>query len=176
MLADVEFLILPYASAEGRSLLHVLISEFGKPDWTHFRAAVAFAKASGSYVELFDAMRGFAQRGSRIDLTFGADKFSGDGSGSEYVAVQEVLARLGSEPTVHVYLYHENGRTFHPKIYLFSNDDRALVIVGSSNWTSGGFHNNIEANVILRLDLRTPAHRKCFDDIRNCCDNYWVEK
>ncbi|MFN0022255.1 MAG: phospholipase D-like domain-containing protein [Pirellulaceae bacterium] len=177
MLADIELLISPYAS-EKRSLLHVLISELRKPDWDHFQAAVAFAKSSGNKLELFDSMKEFAQRGGRIDLTFGADRFSGDGSGSEYLAVQEVLARLGEERSVNVFLYHECGRTFHPKIYLFSNeaDNRALVIVGSSNWTNGGFHNNVEANVVLRLNLRTSAHRRCFDEIRTCFQKYWVEK
>lgn len=158
MLAEIEFLIFPYAS-EKRSLLHVLISEFGKPDWQHFQAAVAFAKSSGNKAELFDAMKGFSRRGGRIDLTFGADRFSGDGSGSEYVALQDVLVALGEEASVNVYLYHEPGRTFHPKLYLFSDEaeHRALVIVGSSNWTGGGFHNNVEANILLRLNLQNPC-------------------
>lgn len=174
MSAEIEFLALPFAAAENRSLVHVLSAEFRKRDWSHFRAAIAFARFSGSYVELFDAMQQFAQRGGRIDLTFGADKFSGDGSGSEYAAVQEVLARLGAESSVNVYLYHEIGRTFHPKIYVFNSDDRALVIVGSSNWSDGGFCNNVEANLVARLDLRNAANRKCFADIRNCFDQHWA--
>jgi HKD family nuclease len=57
-----------------------------------------------------------------------------------------------------MFLYHDKkrSRTFHPKIYLFSNvpNNNALLIIGSSNWSAGGFHDNIEANVIIELDLK----------------------
>jgi hypothetical protein len=39
------------------------------------------------------------------------------------------------------------GATFHPKIYLFQNEDSYCCIIGSSNFTGGGFGNNVELNV-----------------------------
>lgn len=177
MFADIELLILPYCAADKRSVLHILIDELGNPDWSRFQAAVAFAKATGNFPDLLGAMRGFAQRGGGIELTFGADGFSGETRGSDYQAIDEVLAAIGDEPTVRVHLYHELGRTFHPKVYLFSNVEqgKAVLIVGSSNWSGGGLHDNIEANVLIRLDLATSEHRKVFDDIQFCFATYWTE-
>lgn len=42
---------------------------------------------------------------------------------------------------------------FHPKIYLARNKEKATLIVGSANFTTGGLVKNIEASVITNLDL-----------------------
>jgi hypothetical protein len=44
------------------------------------------------------------------------------------------------------------GHTFHPKIYLFERKTRADVLIGSSNWTEGGFYNNYESSVHVMYD------------------------
>jgi len=46
--------------------------------------------------------------------------------------------------------------TYHPKIYLFQADDRFEGIVGSSNFTRGGFGANVESNLYLVGDLSEP--------------------
>jgi PLD-like domain len=38
---------------------------------------------------------------------------------------------------------------FHPKVYLFSSQERIAVFVGSSNLTYSGFYSNVELNVLL---------------------------
>ena len=60
-MGDIEIILLPYAVADGNSLLHRLIAELGKPDWTALRCAVAFAKQSGNYDQLLQALVGFAR-------------------------------------------------------------------------------------------------------------------
>lgn len=177
MEAEVDFVILPYASAEGKSLLHLLIEELNGSSWTHFRAGVAFAKAGGNYEELFAAMSGFVARGGSIDLTFGADTFSNESRGSDYLAIEELVAHFDCEERVRISLYHEKGRTFHPKVYMFVNEaqKKALVFVGSSNWSSGGFCQNIEANVALKLDLTKKDHLDCYTKLKQCFDQYWSE-
>jgi HKD family nuclease len=178
MQADIELLIQPYSVPGGRSILQALIEELTKGNWKVFRAAVAFAKTSGNYEDLLRAMLGFAKGGGKIDLTFGADTFSGEADGSDYEAIRELLATLGNEPTVRIFLYHEKGRTFHPKVYLLANQDekRALIVVGSSNWSTGGLWKNVEANVILRLDLSKKEHMACLEQVQQCFDNYWMEQ
>lgn len=42
---------------------------------------------------------------------------------------------------------------FHPKVYLARNDTEAILLAGSANLTSGGMSSNIEASIVLRLDL-----------------------
>ncbi|MFW9973207.1 MAG: hypothetical protein ACFFDF_23690, partial [Candidatus Odinarchaeota archaeon] len=41
------------------------------------------------------------------------------------------------------------------KLYLFSNEEksRALLILGSSNWSKGGLVTNVEANILVNFDL-----------------------
>ena len=135
--AEVDLLILPYATLKGKSLLHVLIKEFNKKTWTHFRAVVAFAKEGANYQELIEAMSTFLSRGHSIEMTFGADTFSAT-KGSDYESIQTLLEHLSEQGDFKLFLYREQGRTFHPKMYLFSNEKkkRALIIVGSSNWPS----------------------------------------
>ena len=42
---------------------------------------------------------------------------------------------------------------FHPKVYLARNEESATLITGSANFTSGGLIKNIEASLIVSLDL-----------------------
>lgn len=41
------------------------------------------------------------------------------------------------------------GGTFHPKLYLFKSGDRRCCVMGSSNFTSGGFGDNTELNISI---------------------------
>jgi HKD family nuclease len=172
-----EVLIFPYTATRGRSLLSLLIDELKSHRWDRFQAAVAFAKASGNYQDLLNAQLAFAQSGGKVELTFGADRFGPESLGSDYQAIEGLLQALDSQPTVRVTLYHEEGRTFHPKLYLFSNavQRKALLVVGSSNWSSGGFFDNVEANVALTLNLQLGAHRQIYDPVQRCFEDYWKE-
>ncbi len=177
MQANVDLLFLPYATANDQSLLHILINQFKTGKWKNFFAAVAFAKQSGNYPDLLQVMKKFALDGGSIRITVGADTFGGNAKGTEYVAIENLLQSLEHHGDVKIYLYHEeNNRTFHPKIYIFSNDNGAKVIIGSSNWTSGGFWNNVEANVILDLNFIKDEHLKCYDSLIENFETYWQEK
>lgn len=171
MLADIELALIPY---DGRTIVERIIAELTNGSWTRFQAAVAFAKRSGNYIELLAALRRFSESGGRIELTFGADVF-GSESGSDYEAIKTLLEVLDGRPNVVVSLYHEAGRTFHPKVYLFSNDKSALFIVGSSNWSGGGLQRNVEANVIVRLDLARDDHRALYGQLNGYFSTYWRE-
>ncbi|ALM50134.1 hypothetical protein AMR72_15265 [Flavobacterium psychrophilum] len=46
-------------------------------------------------------------------------------------------------------LYHNEVRTFHPKLYLAKNRNSWSAFIGSSNLTDGGFSNNIELNYLV---------------------------
>ena len=177
MQAQIDVLLLPYDSAWGGSMLARLISELESGAWLRFRAAVAFARKSGNDQRLVTALRAFADGGGEIEMTFGADTFAGDAKGSDYDAIDHLLTILEST-SVKVHLYHEPGRTFHPKIYLFDNEPNrlALLIVGSSNWSDGGFVNNIEANIAVHLDLSIDSHRAIYDRVAGCFERYWSER
>ena len=174
--AEIEVIVLPYDSAEGASMLARLIAELNSGNWTRFRAAVAFARSSGNDVDLIDALQNFASGGGVVSLTFGADTFAGNAKGSDFDAISEILNVLEPE-SANVYLYHEQGRTFHPKVYLFDNSDtqQGLLIVGSSNWGEGGLVTNIEANIAVHLDLSKSSHEHIYDRVVECFDDFWSE-
>ena len=157
-------------------MLARLTSELNSGAWTRFRAAVAFARSSGNDARLIEALQNFADGGGFISLTFGADTFAGNAKGSDYDAINQIINALDAEST-HVYLYHEHGRTFHPKVYLFDNceEQQALLIVGSSNWGEGGLITNIEANIAVHLDLSKKTHAELYDRVAVCFEAYWSE-
>jgi len=169
--------VLPYASARQRSLAHVLIEELDSGKWTRFRAAVAFAGTSANTKELVASLRSFAAGGGEIAITFGADAFGEEAQGSEALAVEQLLNDLHAYPTARVFLYHEDGRIFHPKVYLFDSLDRqaALVIVGSSNWTRSGQIENVEANAIVPLNLGRSGDLEQFKELDRCFVEFWSE-
>jgi HKD family nuclease len=177
MLTEAELIIQPYSSKDGKSLLDVLIGELKSGRWVRFQAAVAFLRSSGNFRNLLEAMHIFVAEGGTIEITFGADIFAGNTRGTDYEAVKLLLSEFKKEPRVKFYLYHERGRTFHPKVYLFANEQasNALLIVGSSNWSDGGLVNNIEANVLLKLQLDKEDHRQCYQLISEYFSAYWTE-
>lgn len=176
MQAKVEVLVLPYDSANGQSMLARLIDELSSGSWSRFRAAVAFARASGNDTRLLEALKTFSDGGGQIRLTFGADTFAGDAKGSDYEAIEEILNSLDPQSDS-VYLYHGSQHTFHPKVYLFDNcqDQQALLIVGSSNWSGGGLVTNVEANIVVHLDLSDESHAVIYGRVVNCLEMYWSE-
>lgn len=170
--------MLPYSSEGGTSVMHRLIDELASGRWKHFRAAVAFVRTSGNHAALLDALRTFAQAPETLlELTFGADLFGGSSPASDLQAVDELLREIGHFPGVRIHLYHEPGRTFHPKTYLFSNENagQALAIIGSSNWSEGGLVTNVEANVALTLELQDPGNRALYDQLLGWFQTYWRE-
>ncbi len=176
--ADIDLLVLPYSSTKGKSLIHLLIKEFKSKSWTQFRAAIAFAKQSANYQELIGAMSNFLEKGHGIEMTFGADSFGAGTKGSDYESILALLVNLKEHEKFRLFLYHEEGRTFHPKMYLFSNEEKrkALMIVGSSNWSYSGFANNVEANTIIKLDMSAKSHKDFYDNIVKMFSTYWQEQ
>lgn len=173
----MDIIVHPYSLEDDKSLLHLLIEELNSEKWNKFQVAVAFAKESAnSYPDLFDALQSFASAGNQIQITFGCDKF-GSKKGSELVAIRSLLALFEGIPTANIYLYHDKSRIFHPKIYLFSNEEqqKALLIIGSSNWTDSAFRNNVEANVVLKLDLSREPDVDNYMMLQKHFHDHWSE-
>ena len=173
----MELLVLPYDSAHGDSLLARLITELTEGGWSRFRAAVAFARLSGNALELVEALKQFLQSGGKVSLTFGANTFGPDEAGSDLEAIKQLVDAVGSSPDAQFFLYHEAGRTFHPKVYLFdrASENSALLIVGSSNWTRGGHFENVEVCALLDLDLKREDHSQIYQKISHHFENHWRE-
>lgn len=75
------------------------------------------------------------------------------------------LLRLG----VSLYAVDTGARNiiFHPKLYLVRGSKQTRLLIGSANLTLGGLNNNIEASLILDLDLDNSSDRKFVSKIEN---------
>ena len=175
MHAEIEVIILPYFADGEKTVGNLLAEALSSGKWERFQSAVAFARQTGNFDEIVSALRVFASKGGKVEMTFGADTFGTEGRGSDYQAIHTLLSELKED--AEVFLYHEKGRTFHPKLYIFSNEvnKEALLIVGSSNWSQGGFFTNIEANIVVKLDLTQAEHLACYEHVQTLFKDYWQE-
>src|SRR5712691_1940463 len=109
--------------------------------------AVAWARFGG-LARLEPFIDGFRGRGGVVTGILGID---------EGVASRPGL-RKAVEMLDRVFILHDpSGRTFHPKVYLAEGEDKAVLLVGSSNTTAGGLFFNYEAS--LEAEFRLPDER-----------------
>ena len=85
-----------------------------------------------------------------------------------------LLDLLNSTPGGQVWIYHNNAPavTFHPKVYLFKNDERADVIVGSGNLTRGGLFTNHEASLATSLHLAETQDADFLQSVEDVLDSW----
>jgi HKD family nuclease len=79
------------------------------------------------------------------------------------------------QPTGEVWVFHNETPThptFHPKVYLFSNDSSAECFIGSGNLTEGGLFTNYEAFVHLCLDKTKADDKKFFNHLEVLLDSW----
>ena len=173
-MAKVEFILQPYDSALNRSAVDVIIGELHANKWSEAWFTVAFGLKTGNYPDLLAAITNFCAAGGKLHLTFGADNFA-VGGGTEFEAVDELTTLFATLSTAQLYLFHEAGKVFHPKVYLFFNDKEAAVLMGSSNWSYKGLEGNHEANALIRLNFADQDDRRAFDHLADTISLYWKE-
>lgn len=129
-----------------RRLLEDLKKLLNEKDLNKFGFAVAFAKVGPLYrlQDLFEAWR---SAGKRISAIFGIDH-----RGTSRQALEFALAHFDE-----VYYTQYRGHSFHPKIYWFEGDSKAIAFVGSNNMTVGGTELNFEAAVEMTFMLPKEA-------------------
>ena len=137
----MQFIAQPFGEVR---LGEFLLAHLSDPQWTEFRAAIAFVKRSGTQF-ISPALREFSARAD-VRISAGVDLF-----GTSREGLSDLLA---ATRTGQVFVYRNNGPfTFHPKVYLFTSPQRADVLVGSGNLTGGGLFTNYEASLAASLDL-----------------------
>lgn len=128
---------------EGR-LLSRLRKQFEDEHFERARLIVAFAKV-GPLRRMKEEISLWKQSSRDIDAIFGIDH-----DNTSFDALQFALENFNEVRLVH---QRSNSVTFHPKIYLFEEQDRAYAYIGSNNLTVGGTESNLEAGVALEMDL-----------------------
>ena len=104
---------------------------------------VSFAVAWAGHVSGFDLGKLLLKNESKIDKAVIGLHF--------YQTSPEFVRLFSGNPGVRFIL--QSDGTFHTKMYLFwDNPKHWTLIVGSSNFTNSGFHNNMEASVLMTND------------------------
>lgn len=151
---DVRFITQPFS--DGEDLRDFLEDVAGDTALTTLRVVVAWAKRSG-VGRIEDALGALRARGGRFLVIVGISEGGGTRQGLERI--------LAVADEAHV--FHDAGRTFHPKVYMASGDSSAKLLVGSHNLTVGGLAWNYEAGLICELDLTrdedAALHRQVVD-------------
>lgn len=128
--------------------------------YLQFKIAVAYAKNSGIN-RIYNDLLNFANNGGKTSAIIGIDQ-----NNTSYQA----LINLKTFTKDCLYIHHDRNFdiTFHPKVYLFGNQEIEKVIIGSSNFTAGGFYLNTEANVRIILDNSLEAR-----NFKSQVTHYW---
>ena len=114
------------------------------------RMAAAFMTVSGlSMIE--PSIRTTLQSGALVEFLVGLDLNT-----TEPEALLRLFDVSLNSPGLTIYCYASlaPGIVYHPKMYLFREDDDVKAIVGSSNLTSGGLQNNIEVNIVVEARIQ----------------------
>ncbi|WP_242705646.1 DEAD/DEAH box helicase family protein [Pontibacillus sp. ALD_SL1] len=115
----------------------------------------AFVMKSGVKMVL-PALKEAAVRGADIKI------LTGD---YLYVTQPEALSLLSELPLdqVEVRLWQSNGRSFHPKAFLFNGNDQGSLIVGSSNLSKSALTSGVEWNVSIPNEVSDEVYKDALE-------------
>lgn len=130
-------------------LRHVDQVDHLEPYWDSLDIAVAWVRASGM-AYLSDRLANFLRSGGHVSVIVGIDIQNTTREGLQ------ALIDLEAHGNCETFVYHnEASGVFHPKLYLFRNEEEARLIVGSNNITQSGLYVNVEAG--LQIDTTVDA-------------------
>jgi HKD family nuclease len=144
-----------------------LLTGFSNESWLEFRAAIAFVKSSG-VKHIQNSLSTFSKR-AKLRISVGIDV-----GGTSIEGLTGLLDAVNGNGKIFVF-HNENPSTFHPKIYLFKNDNNAEVLIGSGNLTEGGLYTNYEAFILIYLDLKESDDKKTLENIELGLDKWNTE-
>lgn len=144
-----------------------LKQSFANPQWSEFRAAIAFVKQSGTK-HIRQPLELFSKQGGKVKVSAGIDA-----GGTSLEGLKDLLEAVEDRGQVFVFK-NANSSTFHPKVYLFKNEKEAELLVGSGNLTEGGLFTNYEAGLLLRLSLDVNEHAELLTTVEHALDAWSI--
>ena len=155
----------PLAIRFGTELLrHVDQVDRIPPYWDTLDIAVAWVRASGM-AHLSDRLANFLQHGGQLSVVVGIDLLNTTREGLQ------ALLDLERHGRCETFVYHnEAGSIFHPKLYLFRNEEEARLIVGSDNITESGLYVNVEAGLQVDTSVNSTVIAQTLDALSSWKD------
>ena len=110
----------------------------------NFQCMIAFARQSGSKI-LIDELKKRLNNNLTARFVIGLDFYQTDPS------LLEKLLMLSKKHDLELYISKEGTQsTFHPKVFVFKNQNESHAMVGSANLTGGGMEHNYESSVLVK--------------------------
>lgn len=146
---EIQFIGQPFSDQIGNRVKELLLQE-----GTTSKFLVAWGKTSG-LSRLSSEMTTSMARGGRVEAIVGVDE-----GGASIEGLQGLI-----DLTNQSYVFHNPKRpvrTFHPKLYIFENDQETNILIGSGNLTLGGLFRNYEAAAWVRVGTSDTPDAKAF--------------
>jgi HKD family nuclease len=160
-MAKIKF-IKPSDQPQGLNrLLNELIKNLENPEFNSFKFIVAYMKLT-PFLKLFDNIQEWNKVGNKLEGISGIDQ-----NGTSTEAIRFCLNYFD-----YLGIIHMKGRfspTFHPKIYIFKGEKKAIAYLGSNNLTFGGTEVNFES--YIRITLESPKDDPLLKQIEACWDD-----
>lgn len=119
--------------------------QFHNGKFTSFRALVAYVSWAGIGL-IHKELEKFYDKGKKVFLIIGIGN-----DGAELDVLRYFKDRF-PQARISIFYASGGGYTFHPKLYIFSDNNTSLTLLGSNNLTRGGLFVNSECSVKIKID------------------------
>lgn len=130
----------------------ILNHAIAAPGCDRFRFAVAYMRVSG-LDRLGAALDTLLNRGGVVSGAVGID---------DEITSEEALRSLRLVSADSTIFHSVSGFIFHPKLYIASGPDQAVVVIGSPNLTRDGLYRNVEIATAIHFDLASTADQQTY--------------
>lgn len=154
---EIKFLGQGFEEESPAAVGNYLIKFFSMKDYHTFVGISAFASSSGIKI-LSDSIIKAKSHLKRTDLIVGVDMKSTSKEALEEILNLDIRAFI---------FYTTSPPIFHPKIYLFEGEEKAELIIGSSNLTTRGLFQNVEASVLMNITKTNPSDFAFLDSMKS---------
>lgn len=156
---DVKFIAQGLDIAQTSPLGEKLAEALSKNVYKSFSAFVAFVSVGG-IKNIEEQLLQFKSRGGDIRLYIGVDLHG---------TSKEALDRLLELDVTTYIVFSPNGIVYHPKVYSLEGDVQNFLSVGSSNLTTSGLYQNVEASVCFTWDDDDEQGAELYSDV---CEHF----
>lgn len=136
---DVKFIGQGLSSSNDKPAGDVINEILERTEFKEFSAFVAFASAGGIR-QILPNLKRFMEREGRVRLFVGVNL---------HATSKEALELLMSEQIPSYIVFSPNKVVYHPKVYTFEGTAQYFIIVGSSNLTTSGLYQSVEASICV---------------------------
>jgi len=150
----------PHSRLFGEKLQEILLSG----NFDTFYMMVAYVK-EGGVIRLKPFVEKFKLSGGIVKAVVGIDQ--------KLTSIQGLALLMPLCDKIYVYHSENLMQTFHPKAYAFvKGDEKATVLIGSNNLTSGGLYTNYEFGSCHEYNLKDKSQMQHFSEFKKAFEFY----